>query len=233
MSLPLILTCEHATCAVPEAFRELFHGEEDTLTSHRGWDPGALNLTQHLSREFRTNLLHSDITRLLVDINRSPGHPELFSEFAMLLPEPRREGLLKRHYQPYLDSLRARVADPLTRHPTVLHLSVHTFTRDYEGSRRKTDIGILFDPARAAEAALAQNWLLALRAAAPELAVDANLPYAGTDDGLTTLLRGEHPADAYLGIELEVCQSFFLDGAPLRWDALRKLVTTTLRGLIS
>jgi len=114
----------------------------------------------------------------------------------------------------------------------VLHLSVHTFTRDCEGSRRTTDVGILFDPGRAGEAALAQNWLLALRAAAPELVIDANLPYAGTDDSLTTLLRGEHPAEAYLGLELEVCQSFFLDGAPLRWDAVRKLVASTLRGLI-
>lgn len=232
MSLPLVLTCEHATCAVPEAFRELFQGEDDTLTSHRGWDPGALNLAQHLSREFRTPLLHGEITRLLVELNRSPGHPGIFSEFAMRLPESRREGLLKRHYQSYLETLRARIADPLTRHPTVLHLSVHTFTRDHGGSRRSTDIGVLFDPGRPAEAAFAQCWLRALRAAASGLTIDANLPYSGTDDGLTTLLRGEFPAEAYLGIELEVCQSCFLDGAPVRWDAVRKLVASTLREAI-
>ncbi len=232
MSIPLVLTCEHATCAVPEAFREIFHGEDDTLTSHRGWDPGALNLAQHLSREFRTPLLHGDITRLLVEINRPPGHPDIFSEFALRLQEQRREGLLKRHYQPYLDSLRNRIADPLTRHPTVLHLSVHTFTRTYDGAPRTTDIGILFDPARTAEVTFANHWLAALRTTAPDLAVDPNSPYAGTDPSLTSLLRTEFPDTAYLGIELEVCQSFFLDSSPLRWDPLRKLITSTLRPLI-
>lgn len=229
MNLPLVLTCEHATCAVPEAFRELFQGEEDTVTSPRGWDPGALNLAQHLSREFRTPLLHGEITRLLVDIDHSPGHPEMFSEFALALPEGRREGLAKRQYQSYLETLRARLADCLTRHPTVLHLSVHTFPRIGDRQPATTDIGILHDPRRPGEAALAGEWLRRLRAAAPALAVEANAPRAGTDDSLTALLRGELAADTYLGIQLEVCQSFFLDGAPLRWDAARKLVTATLK----
>jgi predicted N-formylglutamate amidohydrolase len=232
MNLPLVLTCEHATCAVPEAFRELFQGEEDAVTSPRGWEPGALNLAQHLSREFRTPLLHGEVTRLLVDINRSPGHPELFSEFALRLPESRREGLFKRQYQAYVDTLRARVADCLTRHPTVLHLSVHTFPRVLDEQVRTTDIGILFDPQRAGEAALAAEWLRQLRATAPALVVEANAPRAGTEDSLTCLLRREQAAEAYLGIQLEVCQSFFLDGTPLRWDAARKLVTAALKQAI-
>jgi predicted N-formylglutamate amidohydrolase len=233
MSMPLVLTCEHATCAVPEAFRELFQGAEEILTSPRGWDPGALNLAQHLSREFRTPLLHGEITRLLVELNGAPDNPQLFSEFALRLPEGRREGLFKRNYQSYLETLRARLADCLTRHPRVLHLSVHTFPRELAGKRQAIDIGILFDPGREEETALVHAWSRALRAAAPALAIEASALDPASTQHLTTLLRGEHLADAYLGIGLEVCQSFFLDGAPLRWDAVRKLVTTTLKETIS
>ena len=28
----VLFSCEYATCAIPEAYRELFHGEEDVVT---------------------------------------------------------------------------------------------------------------------------------------------------------------------------------------------------------
>ena len=63
----LLFSCENATCAVPEAFRELFRGSEDSVTSSRGWEPGSLNLAQAFAMKFRTPLVHGDVTRLLLD----------------------------------------------------------------------------------------------------------------------------------------------------------------------
>ncbi len=60
----LLFSCDYATCAVPEAYRELFHGAEDIVTSPEGWDPGALNLAQGFSIKFRTPMIHGQYTRL-------------------------------------------------------------------------------------------------------------------------------------------------------------------------
>ena len=40
-------------------------------------------------------------TRLLVDLNRSPWHPHLFSEITRPLSESRRREILQRYYVPY------------------------------------------------------------------------------------------------------------------------------------
>ena len=65
-----LFSCEHATCAVPEAYRELFHGAEDAVHSTEGWEPGSLNLAQAFSMKFRTPLVHGDVTRLLIDLEK-------------------------------------------------------------------------------------------------------------------------------------------------------------------
>ena len=224
----LVLSCDHAVCAVPEWYRDRFRDSEETLTSHRGWDPGALNLAQAFAIKTRTPLAHGEVTRLLIDLNRSPDNPERFSEFAAGLSDDQRHKLHERYYVSYHDLLVERIQSGLKISPPVLHLSVHTFTRTLEGKRRTTDVGILFDPARPAEAAFAARWLTALRTAAADLRFDANAPYAGTADGMTTRFRRQFPDPAYLGIELEVCQSFFLEGAPWRWDRVKKLLLETL-----
>jgi predicted N-formylglutamate amidohydrolase len=216
-------------CAVPEWHRDRFRDSEEVLTSHRGWDPGALNLAQAFAMKTRTPLAHGEVTRLLIDLNRSPDNPARFSEFAAGLTDEQRQKLHDRYFTSYLDILTERIGSGLKISPPVVHLSIHTFVREHEGSRRSTDIGILFDPARPAEAAFATRWLTNLRAAAPDLRFDANAPYAGTDDGITVLFRQRYPDPDYLGIELEVCQSFFLDGHPWRWDRTKKLLLDTLQ----
>ena len=47
---PLVLTCEHASCAVPVEYDDLGLDDEQ-LTEHIGWDIGAGALTQSLARE--------------------------------------------------------------------------------------------------------------------------------------------------------------------------------------
>jgi len=224
----LVLSCDHAVCAVPEWYRERFREAEEVLTSHLGWDPGALNLAQAFAMKNRTPLAHGEVTRLLIDLNRSPDNPGRFSEFAAGFTDEQRQKLHDRYFVPYFDLLVERITSGLKISPPVIHLAVHSFTRIYQGSRRSTDVGILFDSARPAELAFATRWLTALRTAAPELRFDANAPYAGTDDGLTTILRQKFPDPGYLGIELEVCQSFFLEAAPWRWDRVKKLLLDTL-----
>ena len=48
--------------------------------THRGWDPGALLLAREMVERFDARLYFETTTRLLVDLNRSVGNPELHSE---------------------------------------------------------------------------------------------------------------------------------------------------------
>ncbi len=90
----LLITCEHGGNRIPKRYRSLFAGQEALLSSHRGWDPGALSLAQTLARSFHAPLHHSCTSRLLVDLNRSLHHPDLFSSITRQLPSEEREEIL-------------------------------------------------------------------------------------------------------------------------------------------
>jgi predicted N-formylglutamate amidohydrolase len=227
----LLVTCEHGGNRVPASCASRFRGARRLLDSHRGWDPGALQLARQISRRLRAPLVAATISRLVVDLNRSPGHPRLLSERTCALDASARHHLLARHYHPH----RAKVLDELTRLQVrgrrVVHVAVHSFTPVLDGVRRRADVGLLYDPRRREEAAFARRWSRALRAADPTLRVLANHPYRGDADGLTTSLRKLHPEVRYLGIELEVNQALLAAG-PRRWREVRALLVETLRGVL-
>ncbi|MGH7162714.1 MAG: N-formylglutamate amidohydrolase, partial [Planctomycetota bacterium] len=196
MPRSLVVTCEHGGNRVPPRFLRLFRGRRALLASHRGWDRGALNLARGVARALHAPLFASTTTRLLVDLNRSPGHPRLHAPF---VPRRERDAIVRRHYRPY----RGAVESAIAARRRVLHLSVHTFTPVLRGRARDVDIGLLFDPSRAPERRLCARWRGLLRAARPDLRVRRNSPYRGVSDGFTTRLRRRFPARRYLGVELE------------------------------
>ena len=219
----LILSCEHGGKRVPTAHRALFAGAERALASHRGWDPGALALAEHLAHRFAAPLYASRTTRLLVELNRSPRHPALFSEFSRALDPDERRRVLARHYLPHREALRRSVAHRLGQGGHVLHVAVHTFAPALGGAVRNADLGLLYDPSRLLEQDFCRRWQAELRARLPRLRVRRNYPYRGAADGITTWLRREFPAERYLGLELEVNQRFPLAGG-VRWRGLREAI---------
>ncbi len=112
----LILTCEHAGNRVPAEYRKLFRGRTRILASHRGWDPGALGLARFLSSKLGAPLFACHVTRLLVEANRSPGHPGLFSEITSGLHLEEKAKIMRRWYHPHRnaveDSVRGAIAPP-------------------------------------------------------------------------------------------------------------------------
>jgi predicted N-formylglutamate amidohydrolase len=190
--------------------------------SHRGYDPGALPMARALARRLGADLLEMSTTRLLVEPNRSLGHPKLFSEWSRVLDAPQREAAIERHYLPHRRRVIDAVAEVAPR--SVCHIAVHSFTPTLDGQRRNADIGLLYDPARKRERRLCRRWRELLGAIDPTLRVRLNYPYRGTNDGLTTALRRRFPASRYLGIELEINQSLLTGSA-----GLRRQTTETLK----
>jgi predicted N-formylglutamate amidohydrolase len=205
----LVLTCEHGGAQVPVEYRRLFASKaaKSALESHRGCDRGALRLARSLERTLRVPLYASAVTRLLVDLNRSVGHPRLFSEFSKGLDPAERAALLEERYFPHRNAIEWWINTQVRRGHRVVHIGVHSFVPRVKGRMRTADIGILYDPSRSAERAFCDRWKSALRAADPGLRVRRNYPYLGKSDGLVTYLRQVFGPRDYVGIELEANQA--------------------------
>lgn len=224
----LIITCEHGGHEVPPDHAARFAGAADLLRTHRGWDAGALDLARDLADAFGAPLVASTTTRLLVDLNRSIGHPRLFSEFGAGWSRSEREAVLAAHYRPHREAAEAEVARAIAAGRSVVHIGSHSFTPVLDGVERRVDVGVLYDPRRAREVALARRWLAALANRAPLLRLRRNHPYRGNGDGLTSALRRRFAPNAYLGLELEVNQRFVTGGGE-RWARLRADIAASLR----
>jgi predicted N-formylglutamate amidohydrolase len=226
-SAGLVITCEHGGNRIPTPHRDLFHAHQALLDSHRGYDPGALIMARALARAFAAPLVTSTVSRLLVDLNRSLGHPRLHSEATRKAPVEVRQRILKHYYQPYRAQAERFVRQAIVDHGLVIHLSSHSFTPELDGKVRDADIGLLYDPARPGEADLCERWKTFLKVCAPDLTVRRNYPYAGKDDGLTAWFRRRLPPGAYVGIELEINQEHVV-GAGRHWTAMRKVIVESL-----
>lgn len=200
--MKLLLTCEHGGHEVPTPYRRLFAGARGVLRSHRGWDPGALPLFE-LMRPAADAAFHATVSRLVVELNRSPGHPRLFSEYTRRLDRPVRTALLDTHYHPFRRSVADRVRTWLADGADVFHISVHSFTRVLDGRERDLDIGLLYDPRHGDERVLAEVWQQGLGALDPRWRVRRNRPYRGVADGHPRWLRAMF-GPRYRGFELEV-----------------------------
>lgn len=204
----LVLTCEHAGREVPARYADRFATQTaaTALDGHRGWDPGASDLAMAVALRLGAPLVEQHVTRLLVECNRSIGHPALWSDFSRDLSAADKERIVTRYWWSHRRSVeRALDASP----PPVVHVGVHTFTPVWNGHRRATDVGLLCDPSRPGEVRLVEEWraALAVRPATRHLTVHRNRPYRGWTDGLTTSLRSQRLPEHYLGIELEVSQA--------------------------
>ena len=223
-----IVTCEHGGNRIPTRYRSLFHGSRALLATHRGYDFGALLMGRALARSLGAPLVASTTSRLLVDLNRSIGHQQLFSAPTRGAPPRLRAEIVQHYYRPYRVQVERFVEHSVASGRRVIHISSHSFTPELDGKVRTADVGFLYDPRRRAEAALAAHWKTSLAALAPELRVRRNYPYAGKGDGLTSYLRTRFPPNAYVGIELEVNQAIVV-AAGRRWTMLRGALIESLR----
>jgi len=230
----VVVTCEHATRQVPSQVRRLFQSAaaRRALDSHRGWDPGSAELGRYLAKALDAPLFSVKASRLLVEVNRSLHHPELFSEFSSALTGPQRRKVILSYY----DAHRRRVIDAIRSKlgagRTVLHLGIHTFTPRLHGVVRNADVGLLYDPQQPRERAFCRDWKQFLAHLAPDLRIRRNYPYFGAADGLTTWLRRELNTPRYLGIELEVNQRFTRPRRRADWRRLLPVLRDSLRAAI-
>ena len=211
-----LFSCDHATCAVPEAYREIFRGSEDIVGSTEGWEPGALNLAQGFAMKFRTPLVHADVTRLLIDFQQDGD--ARWSRFSLKLPEATRVKVADRHERPYRTMLNQRIAEDLRRHDALLHVMIHTASG--------TDGLVMLETPPGAE--LAEKFASAWRSRLVAADVDVRQVRGAEPHPLGAALTAKFPASQYAQVKLSVSQTFFLEGRPWRWETVKKLLLESL-----
>lgn len=203
----LVLSCEHASWTLPPGVD--LGVSEDVLRSQAGWDHGAFEIAEQLAEALGLAVHTGAFSRMFVDLNRGPDHPDAVPAIsygaavpgnASLTPAER-DARLASFHAPYWDAIRREVAARLVDRGAVLHFSSHSFDPALDPPNRAFDVGVLYDPGHAFEAEMAERLMFSLRAAG--LAVRANQPYNGVGAAICTALRIEHAGKRYAGIQLE------------------------------
>lgn len=223
----VLITCEHGGNRIPRQYRTLFDGHESLLSTHRAYDTGALRMARDLSAALHAPLCASTVNRLLIDLNRSATHPRVYSEIIRTAPAAIRQELRQHYHARYRDTVQRWIEKAVVNGRRAVHVSCHSFTPELDGRRRDADIGLLYDPARSAEAALCREWRDAINARMQALKIRMNYPYAGKTDGLTTAMRRRFAPEQYLGIELEINQRHVFESA-VHWRAVRNAIAGAL-----
>ncbi len=225
----LLVSCEHGGNRVPKKYAPRFAGAADVLATHRGFDLGALAVARAFGRRLGVSPFTATTTRLVVDLNRSPGNPTVFSAYMRGLEDEQRAAALAKHYWPYRKAVEDAVAAAVAAREAVLHVSAHSFTPVLRGEVRNCDVGFLYDPRRRGEVRFVEAWYAALDAAAPELVLRRNYPYRGVSDALVTQLRRRYGSRGYIGMELEVNQKHV---GGRGWRALVAVLAATLEAAV-
>lgn len=203
----IVLSCEHASWTLPPGV-DLGVGEE-VLRSQSGWDHGAYEIATRISDVLGLVLHAGAFTRMFVDLNRGPDHPDVTPIVCygasvpgnVTLSPADKAARIAMFHAPYWDEVRRDVAARLHDRGSVLHFSSHSFDPSLDPAARVYDVGVLYDPTHAFEAELAERMLFHMRGAG--LDVRANQPYGGGGSAICSSLRGENAGARYAGIQLE------------------------------
>ncbi len=206
----LLFSCEHGGNNVPAEFKYLFKNGTRSLESHQGLDKGALVIAKAAAKRFGVPLVYSETSRLVIDLNRSLHHPDVFSKFTRQCSRETRQKIIKEKYEPYRNQVEIFIKSFVNLKQPVIHLSFHTFTPRLANIVRTADIGLLYDPSRVQEKTICYP-LREIIKNRSDYRVRLNYPYRGKADGHTTALRKKYPDKDYAGIEIEVNQRFVGD----------------------
>lgn len=211
-----IFTCEHGGNKIPYEFKNLFESHHSLLKTHRAYDIGILKVFKSFTRRFKSLNFYSEISRLLIELNRSPHHKNLFSEITKPLDSETKQHIIDKYYLPYRTRVENAVKKEIGNKHKVIHISFHSFTPSLKGVKRNADIGLLYDPKSKYEKEFCRQWRKEILHCENTLRVRFNYPYLGIADGFTSYLRANLGNNNYCGIELEINQKLLTNSKEIK-----------------
>lgn len=210
-----LITCNHATCALPEAQRALFKGSEDLVHSTHGWEPGSLNLAQGLAMKFSTPLIHGDVTRLLIDLDHQGE--KRWSTISSKLPDTTKSKLIERHELKYRQAIENRLTEDLKRRDAIIHFIIHT---------APIQDGIIHFEHTASP--LAEKIATQAEKHMPSTEITSSCTPLLEKTAFIRWLLTSFPDPKYGIIRITVSQSFFMKSLPMRWETIKKTLIHSL-----
>lgn len=219
---PVVVICDHASNRIPHALAGLGVCDGDRCR-HIGWDIGAAEVARQLAERLGGPAVLAGYSRLVVDLNRQPGHPTSIPPESDGTAIPGNAGLSEQAVEQRLGTLfwpyHHAITDILGRQwrgtglaPALV--SVHSFTPVMNGTPRPWHAGVLWNH----DPRMAVPLMRALRRH-PDLVIGDNEPYSGREIGYT---MERHAGAAGLPhVSLEIRQDLIAGPAGIdRWAAL-------------
>lgn len=229
---PWVVTCDHATNAVPDWLGGDLGLPSAEMERHIAYDIGAAGLARGLARRLGSPAVLAGFSRLVIDPNRGEDDPTLLMRLydGTVIPANRhagpeeRERRMERLYRPYHDALGGLLA----ARPDPAVLAIHSFTPQLRGRPpRPWHVAVLHSHV---DERLAGPVLRGL-GAQPDLFVGDNEPYTGHLPGDSIDRHALRPGRLNVLLELRqdlidspASQEAWADRlAPLLHDALQEV----------
>ena len=173
---PLVLLCEHAGQAIPEALGSLGL-EPGVIGTHRGWDIGAEALARRVAAALEAPLIIQRYSRLVADCNRPPESADFAPAEVdgaaipgnRAISDADRAARRAAIFDPMNDTLDAAFDGAARR----AAFSVHSFTPEFGGEGRPWHAGFLTRH----DIPTAERMLAHVAAEDPSLTLALNQPY--------------------------------------------------------
>ena len=192
---PFVLVCDHASNRFPERYGD--HG----LTPHQrlmhiAWDPGALPVSLGLVDLLDAPLVHSTVSRLIIDCNRDINAVDLIPTVSertdiaanVGITQAERDYRIQSFHAPFHAAIDALLEARQAAGRETILVTVHSFTPTYKDVIRPWQVGLIHGTHDSFTRAL----FAALREDDPALNTGWNEPYSARN-GVTYTL--EHHGD--------------------------------------
>lgn len=201
-----LIICDHAGNRVPQSLKNLGLQKQE-LIRHIGWDIGTEDIGRHIGKALDMPVMLAIYSRLVVDLNRAPGHKECIPESSdrTLIPANTnlsakdKEQRLKEIFRPYQAQIEKQI-NRLARKGAPFLLAVHSFTPILNEEKRPWHIAILWNK----QEKLAKRLIAELRLQHPGYLIGSNEPYTLKDErfiGSTMCRHAEKKDFPYIFVE--------------------------------
>lgn len=192
---PFVIVVDHASNRIPPRWGDLGLPPADRIR-HIAWDPGALAVSLRLSELLDAPVVHSTVSRLVIDCNRdldavdlvptTSEHTQIPGNAAVTADD--RQWRIGAAHVPFHDAIDRLLAAREAAGLATILVCMHSFTPTYKGKVRPWPIGLIHARDQRYTAALRD----ALATEAPDLNIGWNEPYSALN-GVTYTL--EHHGD--------------------------------------
>jgi predicted N-formylglutamate amidohydrolase len=202
--LNIILSCEHATNAIPPELHNLGLAPHH-LESHIAYDKGAKNLARAIAQHLSYPLVEGKYSRLVVDCNRSIENPHFIRghSFGVEVPgnvrlsSQERKRRIDLYYMPFYNRLSTLISQEIMLHGRAVHLSIHSFDENVDIVKRgHIEMDFMHDgdnrlATGAAQFFRAMGWKAYI-----------NQPYHGYSDGINKVMSKKF-GNKFLSLQID------------------------------